>query len=136
MQIDNQKQSKTTIGKHIFANNLFMFDLKTFRKSVAKLSQQEFANKIGFAKGTIGKIEAGSAKITDNILDKIEAVFSVDLKKEKSYYSTEENTIISEPVAAYNDYKTKYLEILEDYKRLADRLADCLESKIEKPTKK
>lgn len=107
-----------------------MFDLKQFRK-LRRLSQIQFSDKTGYNQGYISNIENGRELVSDKFLDKIEAVFDIDLSEYKSY--NVETPVVSEPGASYIDYKAKYLEILEDYKRLADRLADCLESKVQKP---
>ena len=69
-------------------SNSYIFDLKYFRRITQKLSQEEFAKKIGVAKGTIGKIESGHGKLTDSILNRIEAAFDVDLTKYKEAYKS------------------------------------------------
>jgi len=86
MQTNNKKHHKTTYFVNIFMDNSFEFDIKAFRIIEAKLKQQQFASKIGINRGTLSKIEAGHAKITDGILIKIEQAYNIDLTKYKEAY--------------------------------------------------
>lgn len=112
------------------------FDLKLFRKSKTKLSQEEFAKQIGFSKGTIGKIEAGYAPVTDNILDKIEEVFGVSLEEHKSYHHTRykrpsgaaETNVVSEHPEQYYASQHSLVALLREQ---TQNLENCRKEKEE-----
>ncbi len=110
------------------------FDLKLFRKSKTKLSQEEFAKKIGFSKGTIGKIEAGYASVTDNILGRIEEIFNEDLSEYKSYHysrykrpaGTETTSLVSEHMEQYMLNQQGLVQLVKEY---GQKLEDCHKEK-------
>ncbi len=66
-------------------------NLKKYRESLS-LSQDDFAEKVGLSKDTIGKIEKAKSSLTLNVLSKI--VSSFDVKP--SYFYTFDNIQLSD----------------------------------------
>lgn len=77
-------------------------NLKNFRESLS-LSQDDFAEKIGLSKDTIGKIEKSKSSLTLNVLSKIVSTFNV----KPAYFYPFEN-------AQFSDSKTEKIEAISE----------------------
>ena len=97
-----------------------VFDLKTFRLSKTKHTQEELAKILKVSKGAIGKIEAGHANPSDKLLGKIEEAFKLDLTKHKSWYTK----------SIANDLKDDHAIGLVDIPRKKERLISTSEDKL------
>ena len=97
-----------------------MLDIKKIRTKEG-LTQKEFAEKLGIERSQISNLESGTRPPSIKVIKKIKEVFPSEF---------DENAI-SEPSVSYGvDYKSKYFELLEQYKIISDKLTNCLESKI------
>ena len=92
------------------------FNLKKFRLGTAKLNQIDFASKIDASRSTISNIEAGTQKITDSFLNKINAAFGIDVEPFKSY--NQEVLVNSELEKKVNQLHKSYTEVLKTKKQL------------------
>jgi hypothetical protein len=68
-------------------------------------------------------------KTTDIKVSFVQKLAEITNKSVYEWLSIDNNGQISEPQTEYNNWRTKYYELLEDYKTISDKLNDCLESK-------
>ena len=101
------------------------FNLRKFRLGTAKLNQKSFALKIDASRSTISNIEAGTQKITDSFLNKINAAFGIDVEPFKSY--NQEVQINSELEKKVNQLHKSYTEALKTKKQLLNKYEDLLQ---------
>lgn len=98
-----------------------MINLKKFREK-ENLTQQQLADKLEVSRTKINNLETGTRLMDYKTMQKFKEVFNLEDADVEQ---------LSEPTVTYgNDYKTKYFELLEQYKVLSDKLTYCLESKI------
>lgn len=99
------------------------FDLKNFREKHTKLSQREFAAKLGVSQGTVGKIEApnSTVKVSNKLLDKISEKFKVDMEPYKSY-NLDKGSVHDEHKIEIGEFEYKYYKLLEEKEALYNRL--------------
>lgn len=104
------------------------FNLKKFRLSHTKLSQQEFASKVKSSRSTISNVEAGLQNVTDNLLNKIQDAFDVDLEPYKSYNIISVEDSSGEHIETnLEQLQKKYLSILEEKVKLLRKYSTLLE---------
>jgi transcriptional regulator with XRE-family HTH domain len=115
---------------HICLNNLFMFDIKRFRKE-RKMTQAEFADQLGYSRTAVSNMETGNHSVSDKFLDKIEEVFGVDLTEFKSYIKkslvNESNGTNYKIVNWREKYYTlmdEYYELLREVKALNEKMKE------------
>jgi transcriptional regulator with XRE-family HTH domain len=99
------------------------FDLKNFREKHTKLSQREFASKIGVSQGTVGKIEAGYNAVSNKLLDKIAAKFDIDTEPYKSY-NLDKGLAHDEHKIEIGEFEYKYYRLLEEKEALHNKLLE------------
>lgn len=99
------------------------FDLKKFREKHVKLSQREFAAKLGVSQGTVGKIEAGYNGVSNKLLDKISARFEIDTERYKSY-NLDKETTHEEHKIELGEFEYKYYKLLEEKESLYCKLLE------------
>ncbi len=99
------------------------FDLKNFREKHTKLSQREFAAKIGVSQGTVGKIEAGYNGVSNKLLDKIAAKFEIDTEPYKSY-NLDKESVHDEHKIEIGEFEYKYYKLLEEKEALHTKLLE------------
>lgn len=116
---------------------MLIFDLKKFRKE-KKLTQKELAERLGYVPSYITNIETGREKPSNNLLDRIEEVFGINLDEYRDYLQGNRqsnvingdvsNSQVSQTVNEHtHDIKELYKEISkmkDQFADLKDRLAD------------
>jgi len=104
------------------------FNLKKFRLTQTRLTQEEMALKLKCSRSSVSNIEVGLQNLSDKMLQKIGEAFDLDIEPYKSYnLGIEEENNFQNISINFEQLKDKYLKNLEEKNKLLSKYSALLE---------
>lgn len=97
--------------------------IKYLRKSILKISQEEFAKKIGLSRSNIGNIEVGRINVTDRVISDIVNQYNVNndwlINGTEPMFIKTANELVDQIASKYN-FSVAEKQALQAYVELSD----------------
>ncbi|GEQ22244.1 hypothetical protein CBU02nite_27500 [Clostridium butyricum] len=97
--------------------------IKYLRKSILKISQEEFAKKIGLSRSNIGNIEVGRINVTDRVISDIVNQYNVNndwlINGTEPMFVKTSNELVDQIASKYN-FSIAEKQALQAYVELSD----------------
>lgn len=97
--------------------------IKYLRKSILKISQEEFAKKIGLSRSNIGNIEVGRINVTDRVISDIVNQYNVNndwlINGTEPMFIKTANELVDQIASKYN-FSIAEKQALQAYVELSD----------------